>query len=199
MRRKIVFLLVLISSIVFFTLPVQAMMCWDDMMGWFGGGHKRGGEQQRDANQQSQQPGRSANEGFYLDLKDELNLSESQIKGLDEIGKEYENEKAKKASSINKIERELAMLQTKRDVDMDVIKKKVDEVENLRKEMRLDYIKSVERAKKLLTDEQLNSLSRISKGDAAKMEQGVDRGSMSEKKQEGTTIEHGGMDSHGGM
>lgn len=197
MYKKIVFLLVLIPSIVIFTLPAQAMMCWDDMVGMFGGkNHMNNEETQKQA---YQKPMGSLEGRFYVDLKDELALTNAQVKALDELGREYENKKSKKVSTVDKRESELAMLQTKRNVDMDEIKKKVDEIENLRKEMRLNYVNTNEQAKKLLTDEQLDRLSKISKGDAAKMEQGVDRGSMSEKKQEGTTMEHGGMGSHGGM
>ncbi|OGL40803.1 MAG: hypothetical protein A3C43_00590 [Candidatus Schekmanbacteria bacterium RIFCSPHIGHO2_02_FULL_38_11] len=196
MRRKIVFLLFLISSIVIFSVPVKAMMC-GDMMGWFGGkGHKHGGETPKEVSPQYQQPGGNVEGGFYLDLREELNLSEFQIKALDEIGKEYENERAKKALSTDKLERELAMLQMQKGADMEEIKKKVDEMENLRKEIRWDYIKSVERAKKLLTDEQLDRLSKISKGDALKTEQEIDRGSMS---RDNNTMGRDGMGSHGGM
>jgi len=196
MNKKVVFLLFVISSIVIFIQPIQAMMCWDDMMGWFGGkGHKHGGETQKE--EEVYQPQRENLEGkFYVDLKNELDLTNSQVKALDELGKEYEKEKVKKASNVDKMEKELAMLQTKRDADMDEIKKKIDEIENLRKEMRWDYVNAVERAKKLLTDEQLDRLSRIGKGNAKKIEKNEHGEGTSH---EDTTTGHEGMGGHHNM
>src|SRR3990172_2838953 len=123
MCRKIVFLLVFILTILFFTLPVQAMMCGDDMMGWFGGGkgHNQSGEMQKGT---YSKPIGSSEGRFYVNLRDELDLTNAQVKALDEIGREYESKKAKKVSTIDRIEGELVVLQAKRNPDMEEIKKK---------------------------------------------------------------------------
>ena len=195
MYKKLFFLLFVISGIVIFTFPVQAMMCWDDMMGWFGGGkgHKQGEEMQKGT---YSKPNESLEGRFYVDLKDELDLTNVQVKALDEIGREYESKKAKKVSTIDKIEGELVVLQAKRNPDMEEIKKRVDETENLRKEIRWNYIKSVEKAKKLLTNEQLDRLSRIGKENTKKIE----KNSHGEGTSHGNTAtKHEGMVGQGGM
>ena len=186
------FLVFAISIGLIFATPVQAMMCWDDMMGWFGGkkhaeAMPKEGYQKQDENLKGR---------FYVDLKDELDLTNAQIDALNELGREYENERAKKASNIDNMEREFAMLQTQKDADMDEIKKRVDEIENLRKEIRWNYIKSVEKAKKLLTNEQLDRLSRIGKENTKKIE----KNSHGEGTSHGNTAtKHEGMVGQGGM
>ena len=197
MYKKLIFLLFVISTFLFFVQLSQAMsMCGPDLMGRSGGMDNRGMAQQIDVSRQPQQPVRNTDEWFFTGMKDELNLSESQIKGIEGIRREYENEKARKGLTIGSIEGELAALQAKRNPDIGEIKTKLDEVENLRKETRLDYIRSVEQAKKLMTDEQIDMLSKNGKNSSVPVEGEMERGSMS---RDNTTRGHDGMGSHGGM
>ncbi len=87
-------------------------------------------------------------------------------------------------------------MEIQKKINMNEIKKTVDEIEKLRKEIRLNYINTNEQAKKLLTDEQLDKLSKISSYDSENIERGKQG---RDARHEDSTTEHEKSGAHDSM
>jgi len=163
MNSKIKNILLFTLTIVLVTFQANAMSCWSGSgMGSGSSGMGSGrGESNNDNMQYYSQSRQNQNntESFFTDLQYDLNLSEKQMKALNEIRADYQKEKIRKEAAIYKIDEYISATETRKDVNMGEVKKKVDEMEKLQKDLKWEYIETVEKAKKVLTDEQINLLS----------------------------------------
>ncbi|MBI5376879.1 MAG: hypothetical protein HZA77_15715 [Candidatus Schekmanbacteria bacterium] len=146
-------------TIVLLSFQANAMSCWSGSGMGSGRGESYNDNMRNMQNYSQSRKSQSNTESFFTDLQYELNLSEKQMKALNEIRAEYEKEKSSKESDIYKIDESLNDMETRKDVNMSEVKKKVDELERLQKDLKWEYIETVEKAKKVLTDEQINLLS----------------------------------------
>ncbi len=93
-------------------------------------------------------------ESFYLELKEEIGLSEEQVKSLQSIQSAYQMGRIKTDAEIQIAESELNELLEKDDVELSQMEAKIRAIEALRAQQRIDRIKSLKAAGQLLTEAQ---------------------------------------------
>ena len=92
--------------------------------------------------------------GFFLDHAQHISLSTDQQKGLNKIKEEALTAKTNSDHQIEQAEQELGTLTSSDQPDAAKIEMKVREIEKLRADQRLSFIREVREAAKLLTDDQ---------------------------------------------
>ena len=101
--------------------------------------------------------------GFFLDHPAHVTLTAEQQKAINAVKEKALLEKASAIRKVEQAEQELWELTSADSPDADKIEAKVREVEKLRADQRLAFIRAVGQAAQLLTDEQRKALA----GDAA--------------------------------
>jgi len=97
--------------------------------------------------------------GFFLDHADHINLTPDQQTALNNVKQQALNAKSHSEHQIEQAEQELANLTSADQPDAVKIDKKVREIEKLRGDERLAFIRSVGNAAKLLTEDQRKILT----------------------------------------
>jgi Spy/CpxP family protein refolding chaperone len=92
--------------------------------------------------------------GFFLDHADHIKLSPDQQTSLSRLKEQALGAKAQSDHQIERAEEELGQLTSSDQPDAGKIEQKVREIEKLRSEQRLAFIRAVGDAAKLLTDDQ---------------------------------------------
>ncbi|OQA91681.1 MAG: periplasmic stress adaptor protein CpxP [Elusimicrobia bacterium ADurb.Bin231] len=96
--------------------------------------------------------------GMYLGMKEELGLSEEQIKTIESIGMEQRKSAVKRKSDIEIFRIELAELFRKEPPDFKAAKEKVKKISDVQLEMKISMIDSREKIYNVLTKEQREKL-----------------------------------------
>ncbi len=97
--------------------------------------------------------------GFFLDHAEHINLTPDQQAALNNVKQQALTAKSHAEHQIEQAEQELANLTSADQPDVAKIDKKVREIEKLRSDERLAFIRSVGDAAKLLTDDQRKILT----------------------------------------
>ena len=97
--------------------------------------------------------------GFFLDHADHINLTPDQQTALNNLKQQALNAKSHSEHQIEQAEQELANLTSADQPDAVKIDKKVREIEKLRGDERLAFIRAVGNAAKLLTEDQRKVLT----------------------------------------
>ena len=99
--------------------------------------------------------------GFVLQLSEDLDLTENQIRDLKALMTEYEKYAIKKKADIRVEKIELSELLDKTRPDFEQVRSKVDAITEIEKELRVRFLLSIENSRGLLTDEQLTELGTL--------------------------------------
>ena len=97
--------------------------------------------------------------GFFLDHADHINLTPDQQTALNHVKQQALNAKSHSEHQIEQAEQELANLTSADQPDAVKIDQKVREIEKLRSDERLAFIRSVGNSAKLLTEDQRKILT----------------------------------------
>lgn len=98
---------------------------------------------------------------FMLRHREELQLSDEQVKALEALRSDFQKEAVRRSAEIRVAELELQELLREDPVDLGKVEAKVRQIEALRAEHRLSRIKTIERGKALLTPEQRRKLESL--------------------------------------
>ena len=96
--------------------------------------------------------------GFFLDSPDMITLSVKQQAALNAIKEQSVAKQASAQRLIDQAEQELWMLTSSDQPDTPALEKKIREIENLKGEQRIAFIRSVGEAAQILTDDQRGAL-----------------------------------------
>lgn len=98
---------------------------------------------------------------FILEHKQELSLSAEQVRSLEAIRSDFQQEAAQRVGEIEAIEAELDGLLRQAPVDLAKVEATLRKIEAQRAALRLDRIKAIDRGRALLSSEQENKLQAI--------------------------------------
>ncbi|MBI2827200.1 MAG: periplasmic heavy metal sensor [Planctomycetia bacterium] len=96
--------------------------------------------------------------GFFLDHPEHISLETAQQQELNRLKQAALLAKASTQRKINEAEQQLWELTSADEPDADQIQAKIEEIAKLRAQQRLDFIRAVGEAAKVLTDEQRQML-----------------------------------------
>lgn len=99
--------------------------------------------------------------GFILQLSEELDLSDNQIRDLKTIMNEYEKYATKKKADIRVEKIELSELLDMSAPDFENVRNKVDTIAEIEKELRVRFLLAIENSREVLNDEQLTQLNTL--------------------------------------
>lgn len=100
---------------------------------------------------------------FFLNLKERILLTEDQISQLNQIENQNLESKNKSQAALDQAEENLWFLTSSDRPDMAKIESKIREIEKIKSDERLDFIRSVGKATQVLNDAQRRSAVRSSK------------------------------------
>lgn len=98
---------------------------------------------------------------FMLEHKKELSLSADQIRSLEAIRSDFQQEAIQRIREIDSAEAELDRLLKQDQVDLTTVEATVRNIEGLRAALRLDRIKAISQGKSLLSLEQQDKLQTL--------------------------------------
>ena len=98
---------------------------------------------------------------LFLGLKDELELTDSQIAQLKEMKLDMQKKSIQNRANIEIAELEFKTLMHSEKVDLSQVKNKLKQVADLETEMKFMHISTIEKAKDILTPEQKKKLSEL--------------------------------------
>lgn len=113
---------------------------------------------------------------FILQHREELNLSDEQVRVLETLRSEFQKEAVKKHADLEVAEMELRGLEQREPVDLEAIEAKVRQIEALQTELRLSRIRTIVKGKEVLTPEQRKKLESLERAVPAHLMMG--RGMM---------------------
>lgn len=95
---------------------------------------------------------------MMLNRRDELNLSNDQVRNLERLRSDFEREAVKNEADLRMAELDLAEVLRNEPLDLKKVEAKIREIEKLRAELRLARIRAIEQGKGILTGEQRDRL-----------------------------------------
>lgn len=98
---------------------------------------------------------------LMLRHREELGLSNEQVRALEAIRSDFQKEAARRSAEIQVAELELQELLREEPVDLGKVEAKVKQIAALRAEHRFSRIKAIEQGKALLTSEQRQKLESL--------------------------------------
>lgn len=98
---------------------------------------------------------------FILEHKQELSLSAEQVRSLEAIRSDFQQEAAQRVGEIEAGEAELEGLVKQAPVDLKKVEATLRKIEAQRAALRLDRIKAIDRGRALLSTEQENKLQAL--------------------------------------
>jgi len=107
----------------------------------------------------------------YVSYRDELKLTDKQVKDLKAIRSAYKKEVAKRNAEITALESDLDELYDADKLDYKAIGKKVAEIEAIQSKLRSAYFDALDKADKVLTEEQKKKVQKLTGGMMHQMEQ----------------------------
>jgi Spy/CpxP family protein refolding chaperone len=107
----------------------------------------------------------------YVSYRDELKLTDKQVKELKSIRSAYKKEIAKRNAEITALQSDLDELYDADKVDYKAIGKKVAEIEGVQSKLRAAYFDALDKADKVLTEEQRKKIQTLTGGMMHRMEE----------------------------
>ena len=101
------------------------------------------------------------NPEFYTNYSEELGLSENQGKKLEQNWYEYKKDAIQKKTDIEVAQLELKNILNQEPIDFKKAKVKISEISSLQESLRLACLLSIEKARNVLTADQINKLSTL--------------------------------------
>jgi hypothetical protein len=98
---------------------------------------------------------------LMLRNREKLGLSDDQVRRMEQLRTEFEKESIRKEADLRVAEMDLETLLDAPNVDLAKVETKVREVEKIRADLRIARIRTIEKAKDLLTPEQRKKLQEI--------------------------------------
>jgi len=106
--------------------------------------------------------GRGMHGGFYLNLARELDLTQAQIKQIQDIKLEFEKGKIQRRAAIEVGEIELQQLKAADNVDLKKVESKIRDVQSKKADLEIAAFQAQMKAKDVLTPEQKSKLEGLS-------------------------------------
>jgi len=102
--------------------------------------------------------------GFLLKAADKLELTDAQITKLNSLKSDLQKFAVQKNADIKVAKIELSELLGAEGFDSRKIKSQISKIESLQSDLRLEFLKTIEQSRGLLTPEQTNTLRGLSNG-----------------------------------
>jgi len=99
--------------------------------------------------------------GFYTKFADELGLSNDQVKKLEAIWYNHKKVAIRKKADLKIAQLELKNILSQQPTDFKKANAKIAEIGSLENGLRLDHLQSIEKARKVLTPEQLKKFTKL--------------------------------------
>lgn len=100
---------------------------------------------------------------FFLCCKDKLELTDEQVLSLKKVKMDFAKEDIQRDADLKIAELELKELLGVDKVDMEKVGKKIKSIANMKAEKKISHLKTVEKAKQVLTEEQLGKVKKCGK------------------------------------
>lgn len=100
---------------------------------------------------------------FFLCCKDKLELTDEQVLSLKKVKMDFAKEDIQRDADLKIAELELKELLGVDKVDMEKVGKKIKSIANMKAEKKISHLKTFEKAKQVLTEEQLGKVKKCGK------------------------------------
>lgn len=107
----------------------------------------------------------------YVSYRDELKLTDKQVKELRAIRSAYKKEIAKRNAEITSLQSDLDELYDADKLDYKAIGKKVAQIEAVQSKLRSVYFDALDKADRVLTEEQRKNVQKLTGGMMHRMEE----------------------------